>query len=819
MKNDVVTERSAKPPPREAAGGDLGRIQLLGSAQAVSIGGSAMLSAARGDDRDLLLANSKLTRAATVGSLSFFASADGKRYVARFIEIIVFAMLLALIAFSAPTRAQTIAITSVTAAPATIGPGQTVVFTATMTANQNASNYMVLFSLQPPGASPGNNTAQRGFTVTFHADASFIQAYGWTAPMGISPGVYKLTVSVYTPAYRVNLVTKTTLLTVTAASGAAAAPVLFEPPVISGTAQVGMVLASTTGTWTGATSFAYQWAGNKTAIAGAKAATYTPVSSDTGHTLTTTVTATASSGATASATSAPTVPIVAASPGSPPPVASGSVPFVALHTYYISPTGSDSNNGLTAATAWKTPNHSVVCGDVIVAASGSYSAMGSWGTVSNCPSTSGGIDGTGGIYFSVLLCGGADLGSSGCNISTTSSTAIDIAKNNWAVEGWTVTTSGKQRSFQCDATATGTTLVSYQAFINDISFNSQQAYDTDDGGRNHNSPGNGCDYQAVIGMIAQNSAQDPICLGAIDAVGPSHIDTNAGTHIYFYGNFSFAHVNPTCQKSYDTEDYMFDTWDTHNVNYQGVVANNIGFDAIRECVMMTEGTSFTNTPTVKIYNNTCFHDNTATGGDWVDGEIHLGVPKNGSWVFTVINNIAYQPLASSNGGGGLAAMSIANPLTSLTNGGAGNQNVFRASNTSCRATYCNSTFDVMTWGVPATLGTNTFINPAFQNTADLLANRVGAPNCTGFASTTACMGWNAQTSKLTTPSVISDLIATAIGSAPYYSAVAGKGYQLSSTTCAANSDYPKWLKGVVYLYWNGSTLTENAGLVTKPCGL
>jgi hypothetical protein len=90
----------------------------------------------------------------------------------------------------------------------------------------------------------------------------------------------------------------------------AQAPRDLERPVISGTAQVGMVLTSTTGTWTGATSFAYQWAGNGTPIAGATASTYTPVSSDVGRTLTSKVTATGASGLTRSATSAPTVPIV-----------------------------------------------------------------------------------------------------------------------------------------------------------------------------------------------------------------------------------------------------------------------------------------------------------------------------------------------------------------------------------------------------------------------------------------------------------------------------------------------------------------------------
>ena len=50
---------------------------------------------------------------------------------------------------------------------------------------------------------------------------------------------------------------------------------------------------------------------------------------------------------------------------------SNGVAFTALHTYFMSPTGSDSNNGLTAATAWATPNHAVNCGDVIIAAAGS----------------------------------------------------------------------------------------------------------------------------------------------------------------------------------------------------------------------------------------------------------------------------------------------------------------------------------------------------------------------------------------------------------------------------------------------------------------
>jgi hypothetical protein len=74
------------------------------------------------------------------------------------------------------------------------------------------------------------------------------------------------------------------------------------------------------------------------------------------------------------------------------------------------------------------------------------------------------------------------------------------------------------------------------------------------------------------------------------------------------------------------------------------------------------------------------------------------------------------------------------------------------------------------------------------------------------------MGWNANTKKLRVPSVISDLQPTASGTA-------GKGYQLPSLNCASNPDYPSWLKGVVYLHWDGTKIWEYSDLVQKPCGM
>ena len=372
-------------------------------------------------------------------------------------------------------------------------------------------------------------------------------------------------VCIYTPNWGVNLACKSTVLTITAASEAAA-PKNLEQPVVSGTAQVGQVLASTTGTWTGAISSAYQWAGNKSKIAGATAATYTPVSSDTGHTLTSTVTATGSSGLSASATSAPTVPIVAASSGSSPASAPGSVPFVALHTYYMSPTGSDSNNGLTAATAWATPNHTgIVCGDVIIAKPGAYNrSFGYWTSPTGCPSTSGGIDGRGGIYFATIVCATAFA----CTNTQSSGAVFMVNANNWAIEGW-YASAPKSFAYLANASATGTTILHHVAFINDIAANSDDGFTTGDGGKNHNVPGNGVDEFAVVGSIAYNSNQDPICVAAIDDPGPANYDTNPGTHVFWSGNFVMSNLFP-CYS--DAEGMMFDTWDAHGYTGRGVIA-------------------------------------------------------------------------------------------------------------------------------------------------------------------------------------------------------------------------------------------------------
>ena len=119
--------------------------------------------------------------------------------------------------------------------------------------------------------------------------------------------------------------------------------------------------------------------------------------------------------------------------------------------------------------------------------------------------------------------------------------------------------------------------------------------------------------------------------------------------------------------------------------------------------------------------------------------------------------------AGTSTGYAYAAMLSGGTAVKLVVGGSGTQNIFSGEATACGGTACNSGNNIVTYANGKYLGTNTYENPSFKNTYDLLTNQIGVPNCAGFANTTQCMGWNANTNTLTTPSVISDLTASASG--------------------------------------------------------
>jgi GH25 family lysozyme M1 (1,4-beta-N-acetylmuramidase) len=128
----------------------------------------------------------------------------------------------------------------------------------------------------------------------------------------------KVVVTAAAEAGKATAVTVPTAAVAPATSLPAAQPTNLKPPQISGQAQVGQVLASSVGTWTGSpTKFTYRWrrcnASGASCLAIPRATgprrTLTP--DDIGSTLSLVVTATGKGGA-ASATAGPTVPVVAA---------------------------------------------------------------------------------------------------------------------------------------------------------------------------------------------------------------------------------------------------------------------------------------------------------------------------------------------------------------------------------------------------------------------------------------------------------------------------------------------------------------------------
>jgi len=517
---------------------------------------------------------------------------------------------------------------------------------------------------------------------------------------------------------------------------------------------------------------------------------------------------------------------VALTIATPAVAAAQRVAFTALHTYYMSPTGDDGNSGTSPSSPWATPNHSrLVCGDVIIAAPGNYRQAWDGGLVvnsqpSDCPSTQGGIDGTGGIYFVTVLCNG-NIAKCYVQGSGNAGGMVSLEASNWAFEGFGLYSdtigNGGMRGFEAYACASGTTVLHHLAFVNDVVAHANTAYDTNECAMNHNVPGNGTDYWAVVGSIAQNANDDPICLAAIDDVAPANHDTKAGVHVFVGGNFALNNQNPACTVS-DGEAIMFDTWDAHGYVGTGVIENNIMYSSAWANLQVLMSSYNSSAPNIQVFDNTSYHSNVcAPWNGYASGGMNFQLNGQFPWTVDAYNNIDDENVATAGcfGEGAIYAMLIggnsAGPgRTVFAAGGSGIHNIFHAVYGSCMST-CDPGNNVSAWN-NFSYGTNTYESPGFANTSDLMANHMQIPYaCRSYTNTTACMGWNDSTQKAAANSVIADLTPTASGTS-------GKGYQPPGA-CKPDPYYPTWLKGIVYLQWDGTNLWEYNGLVQKPCGL
>jgi len=93
-------------------------------------------------------------------------------------------------------------INSITTSTPDVQPGQTITFSTSVTANQNAAGYLVTFWWFPVGASV--NTGNAAFTDTFSANTTLSQSTSWTVPAGTPAGTYTLAISIYNNNWSTN---------------------------------------------------------------------------------------------------------------------------------------------------------------------------------------------------------------------------------------------------------------------------------------------------------------------------------------------------------------------------------------------------------------------------------------------------------------------------------------------------------------------------------------------------------------------------------------------------------------------------------------
>jgi hypothetical protein len=437
-------------------------------------------------------------------------------------------------------------------------------------------------------------------------------------------------------------------------------------------------------------------------------------------------------------------------------------------TYYLSPYGSDSNSGQSSSASWLTPNHSLNCGDVIVAAaSTSYSATnfytGKWGTV-NCPAANN---------VAWLTCARFDA----CKITTNANQGMWVDKSYWGVQGWEVTTSASDNYGSCFTASpkySAPVEIHHIIFANDIANGcSQGGFTTINRGRV------GVDYFAVIGSIAYNAAQGSnTCTSGISIYQPVQSDAASGTHIYVAGNFSYGNLEPSeCagRTPTDGEGIVFDSFDgsqggispyaSQAVAYNNIVVNNGG-----KGIEVNDNSAGSSHSNIWLSQNTSLGNLTDPHQSWLGcGEISLYRASDTH----ISGNLISTRSATGCGGHPIYALAVSTSdgtdsvVSNLAYGFNGN-NTFL---------YDSGSF---AWGSGNQFGTPlNLTNPVAP----------GAPSCGGASNVPSCMA-----------SVIANFV-------PKTASAAGLGYQKPSSTPDHDTLFPRWL----------CTANVPSGLVTMGC--
>ncbi len=390
------------------------------------------------------------------------------------------------------------------------------------------------------------------------------------------------------------------------------------------------------------------------------------------------------------------------------------------HNYYLSPTGNDTNSGLAASSPWLTPNHSLNCGDTILAAAGNYAASnfytGKWGTVF-CPSANN---------VAWLRCQVFDS----CRISSTVNQGMWVDQSFWGVQGWEVTTAASDLYGTCFVAQPNwgaPHTIHHIIFANNVANGCSQAGFAS----TPNLPSlTGVDYLTVVGNVAYNAASGSgTCASGISVWEPVQSDIAPGTHIYVAGNFAYANLNPAlCNNTSPTdgEGIILDTFDGSQTNglhpyaAQAVATNNIVVGNGGKGVEVFNNQAGSAHATIFLTQNTTWANLTDPNQSWYGcGELAIIQAKN----VQAYGNLLSTSAPSGCGGHAIYAVAVsqvdssdvvANTLAS----GQGGNNTFL---------YDSADF---TYGASNLIG----VSPAYLNPAI-----PGAPSCAGSANVPGCM--------------------------------------------------------------------------------
>ncbi len=436
-------------------------------------------------------------------------------------------------------------------------------------------------------------------------------------------------------------------------------------------------------------------------------------------------------------------------------------------TYYMSTSGNDSNNGLSTNYSWASPNHSLNCGDVIIASAGNYSNAnfytGKWGTV-NCPA---------GNNVAWVKCATFDT----CKVYASANQGMWIDKSYWGVQGWEVSTNANDTYGTCFLAAPNygkPVTIHHIIFANDVANGCAQS-----GFASVNRGYAGVDYFAVLGSIAFNAAQGSnSCTSGISIYQPVQSDTAGGTHIYVAGNFSYANSDPNvCNggNPTDGEGIIFDQFDGSQSGIssywsQAVAYSNIVVGNGSKGVETNGNQAGTYHASIWLNQNTVWGNNNATNQTWLGcAEISAVTSKN----VHSYGNLASTKSATGCGGNAIYAMAVAAGDGTDT---ADNNFAFGYNGNNTFVYSVGSFF----WNADNHIGTS----PAFKS-----PYIPGAPSCGGTASAVACMS-----------GMVASFTPTAANTINY-------GYQKPLSYSVADPLFPRWL----------CTSSVPAGLITMGC--